>query len=166
MNVVHQAGPVLVFLSQPYPRPLPAQPSVTLQANFNNLVELGGYGFDPGQVSPDGTVRLALYWRPLAAVLPKPYKVFVQLRDAHDQNIAQADHFIFEGYLDPGVLGQLQAQGEWLRDSADLSLPPALPSGQYRLLVGLYDPATFERLPLLADASGENAVLLQTIDLP
>lgn len=166
MNVVHQAGPVLVFLSQPYPRPLPAQPGVTLQANFSNLVELGGYSFNPGQVAPDGTVQLALYWRPLAAVLPKPYKIFVQLRDAHNQNVAQADHFIFEGYLNPAVLGQLQTQGEWLRDSADLSLPPALPSGSYRLLVGLYDPATFERLPLLTDASGENAVLLQTISVP
>ncbi|MFN8459662.1 MAG: glycosyltransferase family 39 protein [Anaerolineae bacterium] len=166
MNVMHQAGPVLVFLSQPYPRPLPAQPAVTLQANFNNLVELGGYSFDPGQVAPDGTMQLALYWRPLAATLPKPYKIFVQLRDAHNQNVAQADHFIFEGYLNPGVLGQLKEQGEWLRDSADLSLPQTLPPGQYRLFVGLYDPATFERLPLLADTSGENAVLLQTISVP
>jgi hypothetical protein len=63
-------------------------------------------------------------------------------------------------------MAQLRAQHEWLRDSAELALPENLPSGPYRLLVGLYDPDTFERVPVIADTSGENAVLLETISVP
>jgi hypothetical protein len=166
MNVVHQAGGVLVFLSQPYPRSLPPEPTAPLRANFGNLVNLDGYSLDLTQVAPDRTVQLGLYWRPQAAQFPKPYKVFVQLRNEQNENVTQADHFIFEGFLTTTVLEQLKMQGEWLRDTADLALPENLPSGNYRLLVGLYDPNTLERVPIIPDASGENAVLLETISIP
>jgi hypothetical protein len=98
MNVVHQAGPVLVFLSQPYPRSAPIEPPATLKANFGHLIELGGYNLNFSQMAPDRTVQLGLYWRSQTAQLPKPYKVFVQLRNDQGQNVAQADHFIFEGF--------------------------------------------------------------------
>jgi hypothetical protein len=166
MKVVHQAGTVLVFLSQPYPRSIPAQPAQTIEANFSDLVALGGYSLNWGQVAPDGSVQLALYWRPLATTFPKPYKIFVQLRDSQNQIIAQADHFIFDGYITGAVLVQLKSQSEWLRDTANLVIPSPLPPGDYHLLVGLYDPTTLERLPLLGDTSGENAVFLNTISAP
>jgi hypothetical protein len=166
MNIVHQDGPVLVFLSQPYPRSIPPEPLTAIQANFGDLVELGGYSLDFQAMAPDRTVQLGLYWRPQASEFPKPYKVFVQLRNEQDQTVAQADHFIYEGFLTSGVMAQLRAQHEWLRDSAELALPENLPSGPYRLLVGLYDPDTFERVPVIADTSGENAVLLETISVP
>jgi hypothetical protein len=166
MNVVQQAGGVLVFVSQPYPRSVPPEPATPLQANFGNLVDLGGYSLDLTQVTPDRSVQLGLYWRPQTAQFPKPYKVFVQLRNEQNENVAQADHFIFEGFLTATVLEQLKTQGEWLRDTADLALPENLPSGDYRLLAGLYDPNTLERVPLIPDASGENAVLLETILVP
>jgi hypothetical protein len=166
MNVLRQDSGVLVFLSQPYPRPIPAEPSAEIKANFGDLVELGGYSLDLTAVAPDRTVQLALYWRPKTTQVQKPYKVFVQLRDGQDQTVAQADHFIYEGLLTGGMMGQLKNQGEWLRDSADLALPENLPPGVYRLLVGLYDPTTLERVPLIGDTSGENAVLLETISSP
>ncbi|MBE7554713.1 MAG: glycosyltransferase family 39 protein [Anaerolineales bacterium] len=166
MNVQRQDSGVLVFLSQPYPRPIPAEPLAELHANFSDLIELGGYSLDLAAATPDRTVQLALYWRPKTSQIRKPYKVFVQLRDGQNQTVAQADHFIYEGLLSGGTLGQLKDQGEWLRDSADLALPENLPPGAYRLFAGLYDPATLERVPLVADSSGENAVLLETISNP
>lgn len=166
MNVQRQDSGVLVFLSQPYPRAIPAEPLAELHANFGDLVELGGYSLDLAALAPDRTVQLALYWRPKTAQIRKPYKVFVQLRDRQNQTVAQADHFIYEGLLTGGVMGQLKDQGEWLRDTADLVLPESLPPGTYRLWVGLYDPTTLERVPLVADSSGENAVLLETISSP
>ncbi len=92
--------------------------------------------------------------------------MFVQLRSEQDQIVAQADHFIFEGFITSSILNQLRKEGEWLRDTADLGLPQELPPGTYRLLVGLYDPDTLERVPVVADQSGENAVLLETVTVP
>jgi hypothetical protein len=101
-------------------------------------------------------------------------KVFVQLRDGQGQTIAQADHFIYEGLLTLDEWNKLRKEGEWLRDSADLripsvgrSVPLPLPAdgGPYRIYVGLYDPVTLERVPVLNDASGENAVVINLPDL-
>ena len=52
------------------------------------------------------------------------------------------------------------------------SLPPNLPKGDYRLVMGLYNIANGERPPLTEGAAadpaldGPNAVLLDTISLP
>ncbi len=166
MDLKRETGRVLVFLSRPYPHPIPPEPATTLAANFSDLIELSGYTLDLAVVAPDRTVQLGLYWRPRATDFQHPYKVFVQLRNAQGQTVAQADHFIYEGLLGGGLLGQLEQEQEWLRDTADLALPENLPSGAYSLFVGLYNPATFERVPLLNDSSGENAALLETITLP
>jgi hypothetical protein len=166
MNIDYRAGDVLVFLSRPYPQATPPEPSHAVNANFGNLIELRGYSLDLGSIKPDGSVQLGLYWRPQAASFPKTYKVFVQLRNEQDQIVAQADHYIYEGFITGALMKELRDQGEWLRDTADLSLPSDLPAGTYRLLVGLYDPDTFERLTVVADESGENAVLLETVTVP
>jgi hypothetical protein len=166
MDAVYRAGEVLVFLSHPYPQPVPAEPHSVVGANFDDLIELGGYSLDLGMITPDGTVQLNLYWRPQASHFPRPYKVFVQLRSEQDQIVAQADHYIFEGFITSSILQQLKEQDEWLRDTADMRLPQELPPGTYRFLVGLYDPDTLERVPVVADQSGENAVLLETVTIP
>ena len=166
MDVAYHSGGVFVFLSRPYPQPVPTEPHVMVDANFSDLIELGGYSLDLGAIAPDGTVQLGLYWQPGTSQLSKAYKVFVQLRNEEGQIAAQADHFIFESLLTASTLAQMTVQGEWLRDTADLTVPQELPSGTYRLLVGLYDPDTFERVPLVADQSGENAVILETVSIP
>ena len=165
MDVVHVTGGVPVFLSRPYPRPVPPEPPVVLSASFGNAIQLWGYSIDFSAVAPDGTVQLVLYWRPQTVQFSKPHKVFVQIRNEHDEIMTQADHFILEGMLTNAVLGQLKEQGEWLRDTADIHMPVGLPAGTYRLLVGLYDPDTFERVPVIADESGENAVILETVTI-
>jgi hypothetical protein len=166
MDVAYRGGDVLVFLSRPYPRSVPAEPSFAVDANFADLIRLGGYSLDLSSIAPDGTIQLGLYWQPVTAQLSSPYKVFVQLRNDQDQIVAQADHYIYEGFLTASVLAEAGERGEPLRDTADLTLPPEMPSGTYRLLVGLYDPETFERVPVAGDRSGENAVLLQTVTVP
>jgi hypothetical protein len=166
MDIVHNQGGVPVFLSHTYPRPAPVWPPITTDANFGNLIALGGYALNFTAPSPDGTLPLTLYWRPLTAQIPRPFKVFVQLRNDADAIIAQADHHILQGMLSSATLASLIEQNEWLRDTTVLAVPVGLPAGEYRLLVGLYDPDTFERVPLTADASGENAVLLTTLRIP
>ena len=164
MDVVHRGGGVFVFLSHRYPRPVPAQPTTEIWARFDDLVELGGYSVDWDAMTPDNSVPLVLYWRPLTADVPRPFKVFVQLRNGQDEIVAQADHYIFEGWLSVDVLRDLIGQEEWLRDGVQLTIPNPLPQGRYRLLVGLYDEVTGERVPVQADTSGENAVVLTWFD--
>jgi len=166
MDIASHTGRVLVFRSQPYPRSMAADPAVRIDANFSGKIELAGYDVDWGAIAPDGTAQLVLYWQPLSASFEKPFKVFVQLRNEAGENVAQADHFILEGMLNNQILTQLGEENEWLRDTAELSIPVGLPSGTYRLVVGMYDPDTFERLPLIADESGENAVELERITVP
>ncbi|MFQ5612155.1 MAG: ArnT family glycosyltransferase [Anaerolineae bacterium] len=161
MDIAHQTGAVYTFVSRPYPVPLPAEPTAPLDGIFDDLIRLEGYALDPAAIAPDGTIPLGLYWRP-TGIPTRSLKVFVQLRNGQGQIIAQADHFIYEGLLTGRAWADLQQQGEWLRDTADLQIPLPLPpaEGPYRVYVGLYDPDTFERVPVVNDTSGENAVVI------
>ncbi|MCB0155761.1 MAG: hypothetical protein KDF65_13265, partial [Anaerolineae bacterium] len=148
--------------SEAHPVPLPAEPQQPLSGNFDNRLLLAGYSLDLAAIGPDGTASLGLYWRPVGEVPTSPKKIFVQLRNGQDQIIAQADHLLYDGLFYGSDWLDLQAEQSWLRDSADLRLPlPLAPEqGPYRLYIGLYDPETFERLPVIDDQSGENAVVV------
>ncbi len=162
MDVVYQAGTKYVLVNHPHPVPLNAEPLEPLSGNFDNRILLEGYSFDLARMTPDGLAPLGLYWRPIGDPPPRPLKVFVQLRDGSGQTLAQADHFIYDGLFTSGQWLRHQAAGEIVRDSADLRLPqPFIPeNGPYRLYIGFYDPDTFERLPVINDSSGENAVVI------
>lgn len=163
MDLVRQFGEKYVFVSRPYPTPVPTEPMARLDGNFDNFIRLEGYSLDLARIGPDGVAPLGLYWRPVGPLPDAPFKVFVQLRDSQGQTISQADHFIFEGLLQSRRWERLQEEGEWLRDTADLPFPIPLPAagGPLRIYVGLYHPDTFERAPLLNDTSGENAVVIE-----
>jgi hypothetical protein len=162
MDLVQRTGSTYIFLSRPQPAPVPAEPLARLEANFSNVIRLEGYSLDLTTMAPDGTFSVGLYWRPTGAP-SRPFKVFVQLRNAQGQTIAQSDHYLLEGLLTLEAWNALQQKGEWLRDTADLRLPLPANGGPYRLFVGFYDPDTLDRVPILNDTSGENAVV---IDLP
>jgi 4-amino-4-deoxy-L-arabinose transferase-like glycosyltransferase len=162
MDTVYRSGEVLAFISHPHPVPLPPDPVALLDGNFNNVIELGGYSLDATSIAPDGMASLGLYWRAIGDP-SRVLKVFVQLRDGQGQTIAQADHYIYEELLDSDEWARFKESHEWLRDNADLQIPLPLPTdgGPYRIYVGLYDPETFERVPVLNDNSGENAVVIE-----
>jgi len=133
-----------------YEAPAPEHVQV---AQFGPAVELAGYdlteiparGAEAGRDSP---LEVTLYWH--AQQTPdKNYRVFVHLLDAEGQIVAQHDGTPGDGELP--ALGWLP--GEYVADTHRLALPSALPAGAYRLLVGLYDPVTRQRLgePVLLD---------------
>lgn len=163
MNHVKQFGTVHVFLSESFPRPIPAQPSVPLEANFNNVLRLTGYNLDLKMLAPDGTLPLHLYWQPVGPH-PGAMKVFVQVRNSAGQTIAQADHILFEPlFTDKETVEawqDLREANDLLRYTAMIPMPIPLPEEPLAVYVGLYHPDTFERLPLLNDSSGENAAVI------
>lgn len=166
MDMVQQSGIVLVFLEKPGAGPLPAEPSQLVEGDWPGIIALGGFNFDRSKLAPGASSQLDLYWRPAPVVPDAEYKIFVHLRNGDNETVAQADHFLLQGYVRGEILLDLAARGEWLRESVLLNLPLEYQTGEYRLLVGLYDPGTFERPALANDASGENAVVLEVIPVP
>jgi hypothetical protein len=53
-----------------------------------------------------------------------------------------------------------------LYDTLNFELPPQLPAGKYRLLMGLYELKTLARLPVTEDRTGENAIELTQLLVP
>src|SRR5690606_2098754 len=115
--LVYQTGGRDVFLSRPFPTPLPARPAVAMAANFNNTIILDGYSLAP---SAGGTLLLGLFWRPVGEPPGRPFKVFVQAANSQGETVAQADHFIYEDLLDARQWAEVRDRPDpWLRDSAE-----------------------------------------------
>ena len=126
-------------------------PDAAQQADLGNMARLLGYDL-PAQVTPGGTLRVALYWQALAEA-ERSYVRFIHLLDTAGQIVAQQD-----GVPGAGALPTTSwVAGEVLADDAVLDLPGTMPPGTYRLAVGLYDPATGRRL---AGRSGDDRILL------
>jgi len=91
--------------------------------------------------APGSPLEVTLHWHALATP-DGNYHTFVHLLDAEGQIVAQHDGSPGKGALP--TLGWLP--GEYLTDAHLLQLPFDLPDGVYRLGVGLYDPASSQRL--------------------
>jgi uncharacterized membrane protein len=117
------------------------QPSMPLQANLGKQMELRGY--DVSQTGQE--LAVTLYWRALAP-MPVDYTIFVHLLGPDGQLVAQHDG---GPWWEVSIPTSTWQPGEELRDRHALDLPPDLPSGTYRLQVGVYYWQTLERLPVI-----------------
>ena len=128
----------------------PAQQEA-VQVNLGDQVQLTGYALDRAAYRPGEDVRVTLYW--LGTRHPeKDYKVFVHLRDLDDrQMISQHESDPVYGYT-PMTRWE---PGELMADEHLLPLPADTPPGTYQLWVGIYDPATGERVTR-SDAPGQD----------
>jgi hypothetical protein len=112
---------------------------------YGGALKLAGVRL-PAAARGGAPLEVDLEWESLAPV-DRDYKVFVHLVDEADQPRAQSDGPL--EILDyPVVRWQ---PGEQLRTRRSLQLDQGFRPGQYRLLVGLYDPARpSQRLPILS----------------
>jgi hypothetical protein len=130
---------------------------------FGDLIELAGYDLDLG----DDALRLTLYWQALAAV-PADYIVFVHLYDPSTEEIpVQSDAMPRAGAYPTSRW----APGEVVDDTVTLALKD-VPSGDYRLAVGMYwiESDRYPRLPAV-DSGGNplpdgRAVLPAVVSVP
>jgi len=107
-----------------------------------------GYAL-PAEVQPGQELPVTLYWQALGEA-ERNYVRFVHVLDAENRIVAQHD----------GVPGNAESRaagggevpltswlaGEYIQDDLTLTLPADLPSGRYRLAVGMYDRASGQRL--------------------
>ena len=94
---------------------------------------------------------MTLYWQ-ATAPLDAELKAFVHLRDQENRTVAQVDAAPLQGFY-PTTVWQ---PGEILNDTQRLALPDDLKPGRYRMVAGLYDAKTGQRLSVL-DAAGKPA---------
>jgi hypothetical protein len=85
---------------------------------------------------------VVLAWQPTQP-LPKDYKVFVHVLDGAGQIAFQQDKLAIDA-LQPM---SRWAVGQVLRDPYAIVVPAELPVGEYRVVIGIYDPETGQRLP-------------------
>ena len=91
------------------------------------------------------------------------YTVFLHFIGPAGTPVAQGDQEPWQGTYPTDAW----LQGVPAADQYHLALPADLPSGQYSLVVGLYDPATQQRLPLLRDGKpAGDSYTLATIQVP
>ena len=111
---------------------------------------LVGYDLPSDPVRPGATVELALYWKALATA-DRSFKVFAHVLNREGALVAQQDSEPCQGECPTDSW----VAGEYLRDVYRIALPADLAPGDYQLEIGMYDPATVRRLPML-DASGSS----------
>jgi hypothetical protein len=134
-------------------------PEHFMQAQFETQVELVGFDLSP---AADGAAHLSLYWRPLRA-FEQDYTIFVHLRDAQNNTLLNADHQPYNGLVPttrwPG--------GDLIKETIRLDLAQT-PPGVYKIYVGMYvfEGDEFHRLPVVADTSGESAVVIPGFVVP
>jgi hypothetical protein len=132
----------------------------TLNAAFGNEINLVGYDLAR---SPDGEYGLTLVWQAIEEPAAD-YTVFVHVLDQDgtcciwQQDIMpRQNQYPMSRWL----------SGEVVEDSYEIILPNDLPTGEYRIEVGLYVAETGQRL--LAEMPGElesDMVMLRPIQIP
>jgi 4-amino-4-deoxy-L-arabinose transferase-like glycosyltransferase len=121
------------------------------------VARLLGYAL-PTAVQPGQELPVTLYWTALGEA-ERDYVRFVHVLDADDRIVAQKDSVPGDGEM---PLTSWLA-GEYIQDDVTITLPPDLPAGQYRLAVGMYDPASGQRLT--TDDDREQILLSRSIDV-
>lgn len=139
-----------------------ADPEEPTSFTLGEGINLLGYTVDR-RVEPGETVAVTLYWR-ADRELDRDYKVFVHLYDGRGGILAQRDRH-------PGLGARPTTtweKGEVLADRYHVDLPSATSPGIYPLGIGLYDPASGDRLPVYGpggDRLPDDRVMLRNIEV-
>ncbi|MBN1992135.1 MAG: glycosyltransferase family 39 protein [Anaerolineae bacterium] len=137
-------------------------PPYPLSAQLGESIQLTGYDLLPKSeiVNLKSKIELALYWQNTDPI-PADYTIFTQLLGPDGQVWAQWDN--------PPQAGRYPTTA-WLKndtvvDRYTLTLREGAPPGEYRLLVGMYDPAAGHRLPvtLAGQPQPDHAVQITTL---
>jgi hypothetical protein len=147
-RVCHEWADSLQLLTYGTPDKAPAtQPSVERGATFGgtpsgDTIELAGYDLPARPWRRNDIIPLTLFWQSEAPIR-EDYNVFVHLLDEAGQIVAQTDSAPAGGARPTSSWGE----GEMIVDRHGLMLGNDFALGAYELRVGMYLPATGERLP-------------------
>lgn len=121
-----------------------------LDADIGGAARVVGYRLSREVVKPGEALDVAVYWRPAAAT-PIPYTVFVHLYAPGIGTITQEDTYPGRG----NYATTAWDLGRVFVDTYHLRLPEDAPSpSSAKILLGLYDAQTMQRLPVTGANAG------------
>ena len=133
------------------------RPQTNADLVFGNIFHLIGYDGVQTSLKPGANLNLSFYWQALKAP-DNNYSLFLHIEPEHEEQIvAQADGT-------PGPTGRptltwVIPSETLVSEPFSLKLPNDLPDGNYRLLLGVYNPYSGQRL---TTPQGDQ-VLLETL---
>ncbi|MDQ3930296.1 MAG: hypothetical protein M3328_14270, partial [Chloroflexota bacterium] len=112
-----------------------------------NKITLVGYTLepDPGSLMPGGLLNVTLYWKAEERIYER-YTVFNHVVDAQGNKIGQKDDEPLHGFR-PTATWQ---PGELIVDSMTIAISPDAEPGTYKLVTGMYNSVTQQRVPVAA----------------
>jgi hypothetical protein len=126
----------------------PATPvGAPVQYRVGDIVELVAIASPPASVSAGDTLSYTLTWICLQSP-DRDYVVFVHLLDEAGELVETYDRPPLDGAF-PTHLWQA---GDTVVDERQMSLPPGLPAGTYRVVAGWYHLQDLTRLPVSGNA--------------
>lgn len=164
-------------------------PPHLINQSLGDQVNLSGVEVTTAPWRPGQDIALTTFWQAQQPV-PEDYKIFVHLKDTSGQTAATFDHFPFEtrpedlvvaanphpkfreghqpasfaNYPQTGLLPtRLWPVGQTIKETFIAQLPPILTAGDYTLTVGLYHPATGQRLSV--PGTTDNEIVIGSIEV-
>jgi 4-amino-4-deoxy-L-arabinose transferase-like glycosyltransferase len=129
----------LVSYAGPPDRPIHPTPTTY---RLGEAIRLTGYALSTSEITPGDILTLSLSWQ-ADAPLAENYIVFAQLLDP-------ANHLVGQRDAPPRLATSAWPIGQTIADGHGIFVEPGTPPGPHRLIVGLYDSATGQRLPVTA----------------
>ncbi len=140
-----------------------ARSDVSHQVNFGHQINLLGYDLSSTTITSGQTLDLTLYWQARQLLITN-YSALTQLVDEQQHLYSGQDN------LHPGNLPTTRWKlWGFVRDVHAVQVPPGTPPGDYFLVVGLYDPVTWARLPVVegSDPGWSDVIAIPvTVTLP
>jgi hypothetical protein len=115
----------------------------SLDADFGGVAALRGYELSTSTPHPGDTLTVTLYWQGEAHTAIN-YTVFVHVADEKETKAGQHDSQPQDGQAPTSAW----RQGETIQDRVHIAIQKDAPQGRYRVLVGMYNLATMQRLQL------------------
>lgn len=112
---------------------------------FGDTIEFIGYDIDKKEIAPGKSFHITYYWKAVGRV-KKDWIAFVHFIDPEDNIDFQNDHPIYSGYND----SRSWIKGEIYKERFRVKVPEDARPGDYRIVIGLCDPKTGERLKVTA----------------
>lgn len=140
-----------------------AGPEEDFSYKLGGKVKLIGYASSPEPVQQGEVLKVILYWKTIDE-MDMSYTVFVHLLDSDGKGWTQADTVPCQGSRPTNTW----EAGERIVDVYEFYIGRDFPPGRYTLAVGMYDPATGERLvidDLEPEVSPDNRILIPRITI-